>query len=83
MSDFDNLPWDKVQDVLEFDSFKMNIPNKSVLEFALKEENYPKLVESALKSLQKKDPEASEEQAKALADTMKEFAQKLLDQEQA
>ncbi len=77
MSDFDDLPWDKIREVLDQNNFKANIPDKSTLEFVLKEENYSKLVESALKSLQEKDPNAGEEQARKLADLMKAFAQKI------
>ncbi len=80
MSDFDRLPWEDVKEVLKLNNFKAHVPNKSILKFVLEEENYPKLVESALKSLRVQDPDAGEEQAKELANVMKEFAQKALEE---
>ena len=81
MSDFDDLPWDKIREVLSQSNYQTHIPDKSTLEFVLKEENYSQLVESALKSLQKENPTASEDQARELADLMKAFAQKVLENE--
>ncbi len=80
MSDFNGLPWEDIIEITKQDNFKTSIPNKGSLEFVLKEENYPKLVESALKSLQKENPDAGEEQAKELANQMKAFAQKALEE---
>jgi hypothetical protein len=80
-SEFDNLPWDKIKEISEkvlFEEVFKRIP-KARLQFAAKEENREMLISSALKSLQKTDPNTTLEQASILADLMQEFARKILE----
>ncbi len=80
MSDFDDLPWEEIQTVSQeglFEEVFKKIP-KERFRFAAKEENRPVLIESALKSLRKTNPNASYGQATLLADIMQTFAKKVL-----
>lgn len=80
MSDFDGLPWEEIQEISQeglFEEKFKKIP-KSLFRFATRDENRPKLIESALKSLRKTNPNASYGQATLLADIMQTFAQKIL-----
>ena len=79
-TNFDDLPWDSIKEISEkgiFEEVFKKIP-KSRFEFAAQKENLDTLVESALKSLKRKDPNASYNQAVLLAKLMQEFAQKIL-----
>lgn len=80
-TDFDDLPWDRIKEISEkgiFEEVFNKIP-KNRFEFAANEVNRDALVESALKSLKKKNPEATQEQAESLADLMQTFARKVLE----
>ncbi len=77
---FDDLPWDKIQKISEkgiFEEVFKKIP-KSRFAFAAKDENLKDLTESAFRSLKKKDPNTSYNQAAVLAKLMQTFAQKIL-----
>lgn len=77
-TDFDDLPWDRIKEVSEkgiFEEVYKKIP-KSRFAFVAKEENLDALTESALKSLKKKNPEATYKQAFILAKLMQLFAKK-------
>lgn len=79
-TDFDDLPWDEIQQISKegiFEEVFKKIP-KTRFRFAAKEENRPALIESALKSLRRNNPDASHSQAILLADIMQEFAKKVL-----
>ncbi|MCL4416597.1 MAG: hypothetical protein M1365_07890 [Actinobacteria bacterium] len=80
-NNFDDLPWDRIKEISEkgiFEEVFKKIP-KNRFEFAAKEENHEVLVSSALKSLKRTNPEASNEQAVLLADMMQAFARKVLE----
>lgn len=80
MSNCDDLPWIEIQEISEkglFEKIFKKIP-KERFRFAAKEENHPVLVESALKSLRKTNPNASYGQATLLADIMQTFAKRIL-----
>ncbi|MDE2025264.1 MAG: hypothetical protein KGJ07_02120 [Patescibacteria group bacterium] len=79
----DELPWENIKEISEkglFEQVFNKIP-KDRFQFAAKAENYEILVQSALKSLQKTNPEATEEQARLLADLMQNFAHKVVEEE--
>lgn len=79
-TDFDDLPWKEIQEISEkglFEEIFKKIP-KERFRFAAKEENRSVLIESALKSLRKTNPDASYGQATLLADIMQTFATKVL-----
>lgn len=80
MANFDDLPWDQIQEVSQEELFKEKFEKipKNVFRFAAKEENRPALIKSALKSLRKTNPNTSYGQATLLADIMQTFAQKML-----
>ncbi len=72
-----SLPWKEVLELVESEQLTA-IPTET-LEFAVEENNYQFLVESALKSLETSDPEkANLEYAAKLADKMKEIASRVL-----
>jgi hypothetical protein len=78
---FDYLPWEEIKEISEkglFEEVFKKIP-KSRLHFVAKEENREILIKSALRSLQKSNPEARHVQAAELADLMQEFARKMLE----
>lgn len=78
---FDDLPWDNIKEISEkgiFEEVFKKIP-KSRFEFIVKEENRAILIKSALKSLKKKNPEATYEQAVLLTSLMQTFAHKVLE----
>lgn len=80
-SSFDDLPWDIIKEVSEkgiFENVYKKIP-KSRFEFVIKEGNREKLIAAALKSLQKKNPDTTYNQAVDLADLMQAFARKVLE----
>lgn len=77
----DDLPWEDIKEISEkgiFEEVFKKIP-KVRFEFVAKEENHQALVESALRSLKKTNPEASYEQALLLANLMQKFARKALE----
>lgn len=79
-TDFDDLPWDRIKEISEkgiFEEVFKKIP-KSRFTFVAKEENFDVLTESALKSLKKKNSEATYKQAYLLAKIMQSFARKIL-----
>lgn len=80
MTDFDDLPWNEIQQISQEGLFEEKFKKmpKSLFSFAAKEENRPALIKSALKSLRKTNPNASPGQATLLADIMQTFAQKIL-----
>ncbi len=78
-TDFDDLPWDRIKEISEkgiFEEAFKKIP-KSRFAFVVKEENFDVLIESALKSLKKKNPESTYKQAYMLAKVMQSFARKI------
>lgn len=80
-ADIDRLPWDDIQEISEkglFEQVFNRIP-KARFKFAADEQNRPVLIESALRSLKKKNPSASYGQATLLADIMQNFAKKVLE----
>lgn len=80
-SPIDSLPWEDIKEISEkglFEQVFKKIP-KARFEFAAKEENHQVLVESALKSLKKNNPDASYQQATMLADLMQKYARKALE----
>lgn len=80
-TNLDDLPWDEIKEISEkglFEEIFKKIP-KARFEFAAKEENHHVLVESALKSLKKNNPDASYQQATVLADLMQKYARKALE----
>ena len=71
-----SLPWEEIAGIAK-DKFDQ-VPEETY-RFALDESNHEVLVESALKSLQKADPEnATREKAEELAEIMKMFAKMAL-----
>ncbi|MDO8618607.1 MAG: hypothetical protein Q7R49_01525 [Candidatus Daviesbacteria bacterium] len=78
----DLLPWDQIQEVSREGLFRehFNKIHKNVLKFAANDKNRPALIESALKSLRKTNPNASSGQAILLADIMQTFAKKVLEE---
>lgn len=80
MSNFDDLPWEEIQQISQEGIFEKKFKKmpKSLFSFAAKEKNRPALIESALKSLRKTNPHVSYAQATLLADIMQTFAQKVL-----
>lgn len=77
----DLLPWEEIQEISEkglFEKVFNKIP-KSNFRFAANDKNRPALIESALKSLRKSNPDASYSQATLLADIMQAFAKKVLE----
>lgn len=81
ISNFDDLPWDDFKEISEkgiFEEVFKRIP-KFRFEFAVDETNREALIKSALKSLRKKNPEATYEQATTLANLMATFARKILE----
>lgn len=80
-SNFDDLPWDQIKEISEkgiFEEVFKKIP-KVRFEFVMKEENRETLIESALKSLRKNNPEATYQQAVLLTSLMQTFAKKILE----
>lgn len=80
-TDFDDLPWDEIKEISEkglFEEVFKKIP-KARFEFAAKEENREALMESALKSLRRTNPDANDEQAALLVDLMQNFARRVLE----
>ncbi len=80
-SGFDDLPWDIIKELSEkgiFENVYKKIP-KSRFEFVIMEENRERLISAALKSLQKKNPYTTYNQAVDLANLMQAFAKKVLD----
>jgi len=80
-TDFDDLPWDSFVEVSEkgiFEQVFIKIP-KTRFEFVLREENREMLIDSAFKSLKKKNPEVTYNQAVRLAKLMQTFARKILE----
>lgn len=78
---FDDLPWDEIQYISKeglFEEVFKKIP-KSNFRFAAQEKNRPALIESALRSLRKTNPNASQGQAILLADIMQTFAKRVLE----
>ncbi|MCL4366486.1 MAG: hypothetical protein M1308_03460 [Actinobacteria bacterium] len=81
MGNFDDLPWEQIKEISEkgiFEEVFKKIP-KARFEFVANEANREALIESALKSLKKKNPDATYEQAVMLTDIMQEFARKALE----
>lgn len=68
----DSLPWEEITQLIKYK--KTQGLNKKTFEFALQEDNRSKVIESAWKSLKKKNPAASYQQAIVLADTMIAYA---------
>ena len=79
MPNFDDLPWEDIQKISQEGIFEQKFKKfpKSLFKFAAKEENRKSLIEAALKSLRKTDPNALYGQAMLLADIMQTFAQKV------
>ena len=77
----DLLPWDDIQNVSQEELFKDKFGkiHKNVFKFAANDINRQALIESALKSLRKTNPNASSGQAALLADIMQTFAKKMLE----
>jgi hypothetical protein len=81
----DLVLWDKVASLTKTKNLVekySQIPEKTYL-FALKKSNRKMVVASALKSLKKTDPNATNEQAEALADMMHIFAKMLVSEVEA
>lgn len=79
-TDFDDLPWDQIKEMSEkgiFEEVFKKIP-KERFAFVVKEENRDALIESALRSLRKNNPEATYMQAVLLTSLMQTFARKVL-----
>ncbi|KKR16714.1 MAG: hypothetical protein UT45_C0004G0045 [Candidatus Daviesbacteria bacterium GW2011_GWA2_39_33] len=78
----DLLPWDDIQQVSQEDLFKEKFGkiHKNIFKFAASDKNRPALIESALKSLRRTNPNASYGQAILLADIMQTFAKKVLEE---
>lgn len=79
-TNFDDLPWDDIKEISEkgiFEEVYKKIP-KSRFAFVAKEENFDALTESALKSLRKKNPDATYKQAYLLSTIIQSFARKIL-----
>lgn len=80
-TNFDDLPWEEIQQISTdgiFEEVFKKIP-KARFKFAADDKNRPFLVESALRSLRKTNPNASHSQAVLLADIMQTFASKVLE----
>ena len=77
----DLLPWDQIQEVSQSELFKEKFGkiHRNIFKFAANDKNRPALIESALKSLRKTNPNASYGQAALLADVMQTFAKKILE----
>jgi hypothetical protein len=77
----DLLPWDDIQQVSQSELFKDRFRkiHKNIFKFAANDKNRQALIESALKSLRKTNPNASWGQAALLADVMQTFAKKILE----
>ncbi len=77
----DLLPWDDIQNVSQEELFgeKFGKIHKNIYKFAANDKNRQALIESALKSLRKTNPNASYGQAALLADIMQTFAKKMLE----
>lgn len=79
-TDLDSLPWEEIQQISEkglFEEVFKKIP-KTRFAFAAKEENRQALIDSALRSLRKTNPDATYSQATLLADIMQEYAKRAL-----
>jgi hypothetical protein len=77
----DSLPWQEISELINSEKFldKFAAIPTETLEFAIDEDNYQVLVESALESLKVSVPEkANLEYAAKIADTMKDFASQVL-----
>lgn len=80
-TNLDDLPWEDIKEISEkglFEQVFKKIP-KARFQFAAKEENLEILVQSAFRSLRKKNPDASYEQAQVLANTMQGFAKRVIE----
>lgn len=77
---FDDLPWEDIKEISEKGIFEdvFKRISKGRFEFVAKPENFDSLAESALKSLQKKNTDATYKQAYILAKIMQSFARKIL-----
>ncbi len=81
-ADLNSLPWKEIKEISEkglFEEVFKRIP-KARFQFAAKEENREALIDSALKSLKKTNPDASYEQAVVLAELMQGFARKVVEE---
>lgn len=80
-SNFDDLPWDQIKEISEKGIFEEVFKKilKARFEFVVKEENREALIESALRSLRKNNPEATYKQAVLLTSLMQTFAGKILE----
>lgn len=78
----DDLPWEDIKETSQQGLFKevFNKIPKARFQFAAESKNRKALIDSALKSLKKKDPNASYEQATILADLMQSYAQKIFEE---
>lgn len=75
------LPWAEISELVNSEHFgdKFSVIPTETLEFAVDEDNYQLLVETALESIKKTEPEkANLEYAAYVADLMKKFASQIL-----
>ncbi|MDQ5954947.1 MAG: hypothetical protein QG583_875 [Patescibacteria group bacterium] len=80
-ANFDDLPWDRIMEIGEkgiFEQVFKKIP-KFRFEFVVDEDNHEALVQSALKSLKRKNPDTTLEQAETLVGLMQSFARRALE----
>lgn len=80
-TNFDDLPWDQIKEISKkgiFEEVFKKIP-KNRFDFVLKEENREALIDSALRSLRKNNPESTYQQAVLLTSLMQTFARKILE----
>lgn len=80
-TNFDDLPWEDIKEISEkgiFEEVFKRIP-KERFEFVAKPENFDALTDSALRGLQKKNPDTTYKQAYILAKIMQSFASKALE----
>ncbi|MBA3724797.1 MAG: hypothetical protein H0W89_08035 [Candidatus Levybacteria bacterium] len=76
-----SLPWDEIEKISKEEQFrkKFRKVEQETFLFAAKKEHRSVIIESALKSLQKSDPDnATYEKAASLADIMQVFAKKFV-----
>ena len=76
----DSLPWDVITKMVNEGEYKKNFDGitDEAFRFAVNDDNHSQVVESALKSLKKTNPNATQEQAEALADMMQILARMVI-----
>ncbi|OGY08017.1 MAG: hypothetical protein A2782_02035 [Candidatus Blackburnbacteria bacterium RIFCSPHIGHO2_01_FULL_43_15b] len=76
----DSLPWDVITKMVNEGEYKKDFDGitDEAFRFAVNDDNRSQVVDSAWKSLKKTDPNATQEQAEALADMMQILARMVI-----